>query len=464
MASIYDWSATAAANSSADAGINWVEGQDPGSVNDSARQMMGRIAELLKDLGGTLTVGGTPNGITVTANSGFTTLANGRMLAFIAASDNSGVTTLNANGTGAVAIRRMGLTGDVALAAGEIQAGGIYVVRYNSALNGGAGGWLVLNPTLSAALLGFGTLASAATLDLATVEGAYVVVTGSTGPITAMGTLPRGTMKVLEFAGTPTISHNATLLILPNARDIATTAGDVAIVVSEGSGNWRCLSYTRTGKAAITKVTLFTATGTFTPDPLMIDCIAEAQGNGGAGGGAPACGASQMSVGSGGQAGSYARGRFTKAQIGASQTVTIPVAATGVAGAAGNAGGDVSLGSLLIAKGGGGGNPRGPVSNTNTIFATAGTPALVQSTAGDYLGWTTPGLPGLSSPTDSLAGNGGYSLFGGAGLGATSPAAGGAAKANTGAGGGGAYTTAAATAGGAGGTGVVIVTENLAPY
>src|SRR4030095_2792076 len=83
MASIYDWSKTASSNSNADSGINWAEGMDPGAVNDSARQEMARIAECRDDITGTITAGGTANALTVTANSGFTTLANGRMVAFI---------------------------------------------------------------------------------------------------------------------------------------------------------------------------------------------------------------------------------------------------------------------------------------------------------------------------------------------------------------------------------------------
>jgi hypothetical protein len=147
MASIYDWSKTAASNSNADAAINWAEGMDPAAVNDSARQEMARIAEFRDDITGTITAGGSANALTVTANAGFTTLANGRMVAFIAAGDNTGAATLNVNGIGAKSIRKMDATGDVALSGGEIQAGGVYIAVYNAAMNGAAGGWLLINPT-----------------------------------------------------------------------------------------------------------------------------------------------------------------------------------------------------------------------------------------------------------------------------------------------------------------------------
>lgn len=147
MTDIYKWSTTADSNNSSDSAINWSEGQAPSTVNNSARAMMGRVAELVKDLGGTVTAGGTANGLTVTANSAFTTLANGRIIAFIAASDNTTAATLNVNSIGAKSLRKMTPDGDAALAGGEIQAGSVYLAVYNTALNGGSGGWLLINPT-----------------------------------------------------------------------------------------------------------------------------------------------------------------------------------------------------------------------------------------------------------------------------------------------------------------------------
>lgn len=141
MADIYSWSTTAADNDDADATINWAEGQDPSTVNDSARAMMKRVAELLDDLGGVGTVGGTGNAITVT--SAIDSLANGKLVAFKAGSANSGATTLNVNSLGAKAIRK---NGDVALGGGEIAANGIYICRYDAAYNSAAGAWVLLSP------------------------------------------------------------------------------------------------------------------------------------------------------------------------------------------------------------------------------------------------------------------------------------------------------------------------------
>lgn len=148
MSSVFDWSTTPASNSNSDSGVNWLEGQLPGTVNGGARAMMGRIAELVKDLGGALVAGGSANALTVTANSAFTTNVNGRFLAFRAASDNTAAATLDVNSIGAKSIRKMTSSGDAALSGAEIQADGIYMVSYSEALNSAAGGWLLLNPTI----------------------------------------------------------------------------------------------------------------------------------------------------------------------------------------------------------------------------------------------------------------------------------------------------------------------------
>lgn len=93
-------------------------------------------------------------------------------------------------------------------------------------------------------------IASATTTDIGAATGNYVVVTGTT-TITGLGTITAGVMRTVEFSGALTLTHNATSLILPSAANITTAAGDVAIFVSEGSGNWRCASYQRASGLAI---------------------------------------------------------------------------------------------------------------------------------------------------------------------------------------------------------------------
>jgi predicted ribosome-associated RNA-binding protein Tma20 len=87
-------------------------------------------------------------------------------------------------------------------------------------------------------------IASAATVDLATVTGDFVDITGTT-TITALGTVTAGIQKVLRFNGALTFTHNGTSLILPGGGNITTASGDIAIVRSLGSGNWVCINYTK---------------------------------------------------------------------------------------------------------------------------------------------------------------------------------------------------------------------------
>ena len=85
-------------------------------------------------------------------------------------------------------------------------------------------------------------IASASTTDLSTANGNLVHITGTT-TITSFGTLQAGTRISIVFDGALTLTYNATSLILPGAANIVTAANDTAIFISEGSGNWRCLSY-----------------------------------------------------------------------------------------------------------------------------------------------------------------------------------------------------------------------------
>jgi len=85
-------------------------------------------------------------------------------------------------------------------------------------------------------------MASGATVDLSTADGFYINITGTT-TITALGTESAGIQYLLKFAGILTLTHNATSLILPAGTSITTTAGDLALMISEGSGNWRCVYY-----------------------------------------------------------------------------------------------------------------------------------------------------------------------------------------------------------------------------
>lgn len=129
-------------------------------------------------------------------------------------------------------------------------------------------------------------IASAATTNLATATGWYLDITGTT-TITAFGTVNEGQQYTLRFTGILTLTHNATSLILPGAANITTAAGDVAVMMSLGSGNWRCIDYQRasglpgdvtlTGTQTLTNKTMGSGT-VFSAVPTGLDASTTAKG------------------------------------------------------------------------------------------------------------------------------------------------------------------------------------------
>lgn len=96
------------------------------------------------------------------------------------------------------------------------------------------------------------TIASATATPLGTSTSDYVVISGTT-TITSFTTASAGVKRYVRFSGALTLTHNGTNLILGGAVNRTTVAGDTALFVSEGSGNWRELVYyptTATGTGA----------------------------------------------------------------------------------------------------------------------------------------------------------------------------------------------------------------------
>lgn len=99
-------------------------------------------------------------------------------------------------------------------------------------------------------------IASATTPNITSATGNFVHITGTT-TITGFATGTAGIRRILVFDGILTFTHNATSLILPTAANITTAAGDTAVMISEGSGNWRCTNFQRKDGTALS--------GTYTP-------------------------------------------------------------------------------------------------------------------------------------------------------------------------------------------------------
>ena len=90
----------------------------------------------------------------------------------------------------------------------------------------------------------FTSVASATTVNIGLALSNHVTITGTT-TITGFGTAASGVERAAVFAGALVLTHNAASLILPGGANITTAAGDAAVFVSLGSGNWRCTGYMR---------------------------------------------------------------------------------------------------------------------------------------------------------------------------------------------------------------------------
>lgn len=106
-------------------------------------------------------------------------------------------------------------------------------------------------------VLGLTAVAVAGTMDISATDASVIQNSGG-GAMTAISTKAAGKIIWLECVGAFTIVHNATNLILPGAANITTAAGDVVCFLSDGAGNWRCISYLIAANLPLT-------VGTFTP-------------------------------------------------------------------------------------------------------------------------------------------------------------------------------------------------------
>lgn len=179
------------------------------------------------------------------------------------ANANTGAVTLNINSIGAGAVTWPDGT---ALAAGDLPANSAFEVVVQATTPvfhlqtapkpslAKTGGTLTGTVAMSGAAINEAKgsdIASATTTDIGAATGNYADVTGTT-TITGLGTVQAGTQRIVNFTGALTLTHNATSLILPGGANITTAAGDTAIFVSLGSGNWRCVAYQKASAAPVT--------------------------------------------------------------------------------------------------------------------------------------------------------------------------------------------------------------------
>jgi hypothetical protein len=129
----WSWSKTAASNATADATINWAEGQSPSSVNDSARAMMARTAEYRNDQAGSLLTAGSLTAFTAATSQGFDTTAHldGMKLKVRFHVASGAAPTLNVDGLGAKPLQ---VASGTAVGSGVIAANSVWDVTYDNSI------------------------------------------------------------------------------------------------------------------------------------------------------------------------------------------------------------------------------------------------------------------------------------------------------------------------------------------
>ena len=220
--SIFAWQppASVADNDDADSTINWSEGQNPSTVNNSARAVMARVSEFLSDLLTLKTTGGTGAAYTVTATQQPASLPNGFTVYLLPHATNTGTCTLNVNGLGAKPLR---LTSAANAAAGDI----------------------VINKPIHATYYETG---DEFLVDAANASGALTDIVGDTTPqlggqLDVNGNaIGDGTLELLAFSETASAVNEVTVTnaATGNAPSLSATGDDTNIdleLTAKGSGS-----------------------------------------------------------------------------------------------------------------------------------------------------------------------------------------------------------------------------------
>jgi hypothetical protein len=155
-------------------------------------------------------------------------------------------------------------------------------------------------------------------------------------------------------------------------------------------------------------LTIFQASGTWTPNIRSTSALIYAWGAGGGGGGVTG-GAAQANITQGGAGGAFALKRLSKAQTIAT-AITIGAGGTGGAntGTDGTAGGDTTVGALVTAKGGNGGTGSVAPGVTPQIFSSA---ATIVGSVGDTTLLASRPLGIQINGTVAVNGGGGAAAF-----------------------------------------------------
>lgn len=223
--------------------------------------------------GGTyVTSGGTADAISLTIDYPYTAYRSGMTAVFKANAGNTGPATLNINGLGPKAIKRLGGTAD--LQAGDIAAGAICFMVYDLTQDT----WQLLNASFSQGAASesssgaieiathaetalatddqravtprklaarasgpFAIVATANSMDIETPLRYNIEATGSVDIFGFVAASQVGIERRIFFAGAPILRHSPSLF-LAGQSDIQTASGDVATFVSVTSG-WKMVNF-----------------------------------------------------------------------------------------------------------------------------------------------------------------------------------------------------------------------------
>lgn len=188
----------------------------------------------------------------VPASTGY---VSGQIYDIAISTANTGASTINVSGLG---LKNITYANGATLVAGALPTGGVARLVYdgsefqlqNITPPGGAASFTSI--TLSGSLneAKGADIPSATSTPIGAATGNFIHVTGTT-TITSFDTVQAGVRRIVDFTGILTLTYNATSLILPGGANITTAAGDCATFISEGSGNWRCVSYTKVNGMAV---------------------------------------------------------------------------------------------------------------------------------------------------------------------------------------------------------------------
>lgn len=430
------------------------------AVYDSSGNLIWDQLTASTDTGG-LAWGGTSSGSAnaqVISASSFSQ-QDGQQVAFLAGLTNTGACTITLGTGSPIAVLKDTLSGPTTLTGGEITTDNAVMMIYDAA----RGAFHLIEypqQTVTGALT---DIAGGTTINLGSLASRNANVTGSGWTCTSFGSSASTSAPIyyLTFVSTGTLTYDGTALILPGRKNISVAAGDTAIAMYLGSGNWRVIVYTVASVPVdayqYLGTQLFTSNSTYTPTTgcryIRVTCI----GGGGAGGGANS---GTINVGAGG-GGEGSTSIYIGAPPSPNASVTIGTGGAGSSGAGGGNGTDTSLGALCIGKGGSGAG----AATTGGIFtAFAGGAGGVSGTgtitmvgqAGNF------GMGAGSGGDDSAAGGtgGGHGGRGGA-TAITGVSAAGSAGGKYGGGGGGGMSSVGggSVAGGNGADGVCWVDE-----